>query len=137
MSLLKDISIENIIKMPENAMAIDMIHEVELIEYVIERIKASEEEYNKFCNLAEKWKEETLFTSSISEIESNPSYLEIINMGKSVLSYIFQDLKSGYAFWFGALENITGCNPVKPSHRGFVELMTEDWLKWGEGHGYI
>jgi len=39
MSSLKDISIESIIKMPESATADDIIHEVELIEYIIERVK--------------------------------------------------------------------------------------------------
>lgn len=137
MSLLKDISIENIIKMPESATEEDMVREVELIEFVIKRVKDEEEDFIKFYNLAEKWKEETLITSSVNEIESNPSYLEIIKMGKKVLPYIFQDLKSDHAFWFHALEEITGCNPIKYNHRGYIDLMAEDWLKWGEVHGYI
>lgn len=91
----------------------------------------------KFHNLAKKWKEETLLTSSVNEIESNQSYLEIIDMGKKVLPLIFQDLKSDHAFWFHALEEITGCNPIKYAHRGYVDLMAEDWLKWGEEHGYV
>lgn len=137
MSLLKDISIETIIKMPESATAEDMVGEVELIEFVIERVKDEEEDLQKFHNLAEKWKEETFITSSVNEIESNPSYLEIIKMGRKVLPYIFQDLKSDHAFWFRALEEITGCNPIKYTHRGYVDLMAEDWLKWGEEHGYV
>ncbi len=120
-------------KMSESATAKDIIREVELIEYII-GIKDEEED---FQNLAEKWKEETLLTSSVNKIESNPSYLEIIGMGKKVLPYIFQDLKSEPAFWFSALEKITGCDPIESSHRGIVRLMTEDWLKWGEEHEYI
>lgn len=137
MSLLKDISIGNIMKMPESATAKDMIYEVDLIEYVIEITKKEEEYLIKFSNLAEKWKEETFITSSVNVIESNPSYLEIIKMGRKVLPYIFQDLKSDHAFWFHALEEITGCNPIKYAHRGYVDLMAEDWLKWGEEHGYV
>jgi hypothetical protein len=68
---------------------------------------------------------------------SNPSYLEIIKMGKNVLPYIFQDLKSEPAFWFSALQDMTGCDPVKHSHRGIIKLMKEDWLKWGKEHGYV
>lgn len=137
MSLLKDISVETIIKMPESVTANEMINEVELIELVIERVKESEEDFQKFFHLAEKWKEETLITSAVNEIESNPSYLEIINMGEKVLPYIFQDLKSDHAFWFGALEEITGCSPVKSPHIGFIDLMVDDWLIWGEEHGYV
>lgn len=137
MSVLKDISIETIRKMPESATAKDMIREVELIEYVIERVKDAEEDFRKFRNLAEKWKEETLLISSVNEIESNQSYLEIIDMGRKALPYIFQDLKSEMTMWFPALEAITAHNPVKPSHRGIIKLMREDWLKWGEENGYI
>ena len=90
----------------------------------------------KFHNLAKKWKEETLLTSSVNEIESNQSYLDIVDMGEKVLPFIFQDLKSEPAFWFHALEEITRYNPIKYAHRGFVKLMVEDWLKWRNEHGY-
>ncbi len=107
------------------------------LEDVLDELNVSEEDIIKFHNLAEKWKEETLVTSSVSEIESNPSYLEIIKMGKKILPYIFQDLKFDHAFWFHALEEITRYNPIKYAHRGYVNLMAEDWLKWGEEYGYI
>lgn len=92
---------------------------------------------HKFHNLAETWKEETQLSSSISEIERNRSYLEIISMGEKVLVYIFQDLKHKPAHWFPALRAITRINPIKPLHRGNIRLMTEDWLKWGEENDYI
>jgi hypothetical protein len=94
-------------------------------------------DFVKFHNLAKKWKEETLITSSVSEIVSNRSYLDIIDMGEKILPLIFQDLKSDPAFWFCALEKLTGCNPIEKSHRGFIKLMKEDWLKWGKENGYI
>lgn len=137
MSLLKDISIENIIKMPESATENDITREVALIEFVIERVREGDEDFNRFRYLADKWKEETFVTSSLNIIESNPSYLEIIGMGRKVLPFIFEDLMSKPSFWFSALEKITGCDPIKPSHIGYIKLMTEDWLKWGEEHGYI
>ena len=106
------------------------------IDSTFEDLKVSEEDFLKFHNLAEKWKEETLMTSSMNEIESNQSYLEIIDMGKEALPFIFQDLKSEPTLWFSALEKITGHNPIERSHRGIIKLMIEDWLKWGEEHGY-
>ncbi len=104
----------------------------------IERaLKEDEEDFHKFHTLAEKWKEETLLTSSVDEISSNQSYLHIIGMGRKVLPYIFQDLKARPALWFPALEAITGSDPIKPSHSGIIRLMIEDWLKWGEENGYV
>ena len=95
------------------------------------------EDILKFHDLAKKWKEETFIISSINVIESNPSYLEIIDMGEKVLPLIFQDLKTECGFWFSALEEMTGCNPIEESHRGFIKLMKEDWLKWGKEHRYV
>ncbi len=120
MSLIKDLNIETIRKLPESATAKDIINEIELIE-----------DFRKFHNLTDILKEETLLTSSVHEIESKRSYLEIIGMGKKVLPYIFQDLKSEpAAIWFPALETITGYNPIKKDHRGIIKLMAEDWLRW-------
>lgn len=135
MSLLKDIIIETVRRMPENSTYEDITYEILDIGSIFKDF--SEEDFLKFHNLTKKWKEETLLTSSVNKIESNPSYLEIIGMGKKVLPYIFQDLKYESAFWFSALEKITVCNPIEPHHRGIVKLMTEDWLKWGKEHGYI
>ncbi len=137
MSIVKDIIIETVRRMPENVTYEDVAYEILDIGNIFKDLKISEEDFLKFHNLAEKWKEETLITSSVHEIESNRSYLEIIGMGKKVLPLIFQDLKSRPTLWFSALEKITGDNPVEMSHRGIIKLMTEDWLKWGEEHGYI
>lgn len=95
-----------------------------------------EEDFLKFHNLTRKWKEETFLKSSIDEIESSPYYLQIIKMGERVLPFIFEELKSEPYLWFSALAKITGRNPIEKSHRGFVKLMIEDWLRWGEKHGY-
>ncbi len=97
---------------------------------------STEEDLRKFRNLTRRWKEETFLKSSIDEIESNESYLQIINMGKRVLPFIFKDLKSEPKLWFSALEKITGCDPIEHSHKGFVKLMIEDWLRWGDVHGF-
>lgn len=103
----------------------------------VEERKKQNKFKDKFDNLSRKWKEETLITSSVSEIISNKSYLEIIDMGREVLPLIFQDLKSDPAFWFFALEKLTGFNPIESSHRGIIKLMKEDWLKWGKENGYV
>jgi len=97
---------------------------------------STEEDFRKFHNLTRKWKEETFLKSSIDEIESSVHYLQIIKMGKRVLPFIFQELRSEPNLWFSALKKITGQNPIEESHRGVVKLMLKDWLKWGEKHGY-
>jgi hypothetical protein len=76
------------------------------------------------------WKNETLFSSSISEIVNNSAYRAIIDLGKRALPYIFEDLKTSDNHWFYALESVTGQNPIRESHRGILPLMKQDWIQW-------
>lgn len=76
------------------------------------------------------WQNETMFSSSISEITNNAAYRSIIGLGEDVIPFIIQDLKNNNSHWFYALEALTGQNPIKSEHRGIVELMKADWLEW-------
>lgn len=136
MSLLKDISIETISKMPESVTAKDMIYEIVFIDKALEKLK-DEENFLKFHNLAKIWKEETKFSSFTNNITQHPAYLEIIGMGKEAIPYILRDLSVEPSHWFVALRTITGISPIKPSHRGNINKMSEDWITWGKENGYI
>ena len=63
------------------------------------------------------WKKETSFSSNISDIVDNKSYLSIIDLGNDVVPLIIKDLMINYDHWFYALEILTGQNPVKIEHR--------------------
>jgi len=78
------------------------------------------------------WKNETIFFSSISEITNNAAYRSIIGLGKDVLPFIIEDLKTNDNHWFYALEALTGKNPIKENHKGIVMLMKNDWLEWAK-----
>jgi hypothetical protein len=86
----------------------------------------------KFGSLKGKLNEETLFTSSINEMENNELYKEIIAMGEEILPYLLIDLRrNDFSIWhFLALRTITGISPVKEENKGYVEKMKEDWLEW-------
>lgn len=91
----------------------------------------------KFSYLAYMWKADTTFTSSIYEMcNENQYYQAIIDMGEDALPHIFQRLEWGPDFWFVALREITGANPVKPENKGNMVKMTEDWLEWRKDNGY-
>ncbi|MFM9909955.1 MAG: hypothetical protein ACKVOW_11425 [Chitinophagaceae bacterium] len=78
------------------------------------------------------WKNETVFSSSISEITNNAAYRYIIGLGQEVLPFIINDFKANDNHWFYALEAITGQNPINDNHKGIVPLMKADWLKWAK-----
>lgn len=93
---------------------------------------------SKFNSLASTWKDEVLFSSSVSEMITNKSYLQIIALGEKALPLIFNEMKDQPDHWFAALSSITGgVNPVKPENRGNIDKMTNDWINWGKKNGYV
>ena len=98
---------------------------------------ASESLHRKFERLAEVWREETGFLSSSTEIAMHPAYQQIIGMGPSVVPLLLAELRREPNHWFWALKSITGADPVPVEHRGRLEEMTQDWMRWGAANGYI
>ena len=91
----------------------------------------------RFYALASEWKLETVNLSDTDRICTHSAYQQIIGMGERAVPYILFELKKTSAPWFWALMAITGEDPVPDEHAGRMKLMSQDWLKWGEGRGYI
>ena len=91
----------------------------------------------KFERLAATWEYNNALMSSAEKMILLPEYQEIIGMGQAVVPFILEELKRKPNYWFWALKAITGEDPVNPSDRGNLQKMTNAWLKWGEGEGYI
>jgi hypothetical protein len=90
----------------------------------------------QFQRHALRWREETEFLSSLAEILNHADYQAIIQLGPAALPLIFDELQQRPDHWFGALEAITGENPIPVEARGDLEQMTAAWLKWATQHGY-
>ena len=91
----------------------------------------------KFSDLSATWKYDNANVSSISTSVLQPSYQEIIGMGRDALPFILEELKATPNHWFWALKSISGEDPVPPEHRGDIKRMTEDWLSWGREKGFM
>lgn len=91
----------------------------------------------EFAKLSEKWKEETLYFSSIDKIINHPCYRSIISMGMRAIPHIFVDLHFAPNHWFHALNVITGEDPIPDHAYGDVDLMAEAWLEWGKSKNYV
>jgi hypothetical protein len=85
---------------------------------------------------AAKWKQDSMFTSSITQIVLHPSYQRIIGLGPAAIPYIIRDLEETGHQWFWALESITGANPIAPEDVGNPDAMTRQWSTWATQHGY-
>jgi hypothetical protein len=92
----------------------------------------------QFRALTDRWHHERGASSSTDAIVNCMSYRRIVYLGERVLPYIFNDLqtKSEPDYWFTALREITGANPVHPHDRGKHRAMASAWIKWGRTHGY-
>jgi hypothetical protein len=90
----------------------------------------------EFNSLANTWKAQTDHLSNVTMKCMHPAYQRIIGMGKTVVPLILNDLKATQADWFWALSAITGQNPISEQDAGYVDRMTEAWLRWGKSLGY-
>jgi hypothetical protein len=100
---------------------------------------ASAADEQKFHRLADRWRKETFFSSSITNNLTHPDYLRIMAMGERAIPLILRELEERGGHWFMALRYIVdeNDNPVPPEHNGKIKLMTEDWLEWGRRNRYL
>lgn len=99
--------------------------------------KESDLQSEKFGRLKEAWLQETMFSSSLSDITCNDSYHAIIGMGEAALPLILADLQEQPRHWFSALRAITGFDPVDPEEAGDLQAMTDAWLEWARDTGIM
>jgi hypothetical protein len=91
----------------------------------------------EFRELAEKWREETGFSSSVTKKMNHPAYRAIVEMGQPVVPYLLRELRDRPALWFEALKTITGQSPVPVEANSDPRQAREEWLKWGRAKGLI
>ena len=90
-----------------------------------------------FRELADTWREETRFLSSVPDRVMNPAYQRIIGLGPAVVPLLLRDLERQPTHWFWALKAITGEDPVAREDSGAIKKMAEAWLEWGRQRGYL
>ena len=88
-----------------------------------------------FRTLADEWKSDTQFMSSVSEMAMHPCYQRIIGLGPPAIPHILRELEEEPHHWFWALFAITGENPVKENERGKLPKMTAAWIRWAKARG--
>jgi hypothetical protein len=93
----------------------------------------------RFQQLADQWREETFFSSSITENLSHPAYLTIMAMGEKALPLILQELEERGGQWTTALRYIVNLEdyPDKPSDEGKPRELKEAWLAWGRRNDFL
>ena len=90
---------------------------------------AIKERFERFAAL---WRKTRGLSSSPDRLTRNPNYEQIIQLGHPVIPFVLAELKQRPDFWFRALRELTGTDPVPAMHRGDLDAMTEDWIAWAE-----
>jgi hypothetical protein len=91
----------------------------------------------RFQQLVKQWKSAIGPTSTAIQMAMHPAYQQIIGMGPSVIPFLLRELQREPDHWFWAFRAITHVDPVPESDRGDIGAMTQAWLNWGRGHGYL
>lgn len=130
---------------PPNGKSVDKFHIcTECYSIIIEEINKYTIK-KKFKNLSHKCHFDTRWSSNLNDylndLINHPAYQEIISMGTKVVPFILMDLMDDPKWWFYALKQITGENPVpedkKEEYEGYLYELTTLWLDWGRKNKYI
>lgn len=89
-----------------------------------------------FYSHLQKWRSETYYVSSSSELQRHPSFRAIVKMGQIVIPLILNDLKRKPSLLSLALGEITGESLVPAEARGNLKAMADSWISWGSRNGF-
>lgn len=93
---------------------------------------------NRFRRLNQRWKRDTHYVSSGTQIIGHPAYQAIIALGPEAIPLILHELKNGVGHWSYALEQLSSrTDIVPPEDRGNLEAVRAAWLAWGRELGFI
>lgn len=89
-----------------------------------------------------QWEEETLLSSSTTDILKNTHFGKIVELGRSkagkhIKSLILKHIHEKSSHLFHALHEITGENPLFSDIGGMVEKQCQSWVDWGKRKGLI
>jgi hypothetical protein len=90
----------------------------------------------RVLRLLRRWREETAYVSSSTQLTGHPAYQELMALGAAALPFLFRDLEqTGDGHLSKALTTITGAHPVPVEDRGNVRKVVEAWLRWAKENG--
>jgi hypothetical protein len=88
-----------------------------------------------FTVLADQWRRETKFLSSLDDKVLNDAYQFIIAMGEAAVPLVLEELQAHRGHWFWALHFMTRVD-LEPENATVDEARTA-WLNWGREKGLL
>ena len=86
----------------------------------------------EFNEISEKWKNETMFHSSMKIIYKNEHYQTLRKMGPEIVPFMLENFRDDEMspVYFHLLKEKTGIDPTAPDHYGYITKLKSDWVKW-------
>lgn len=84
-----------------------------------------------FGKLVSEWKRKSRFMSDTRTMVVLAPYRRIIGLGRPAVPLLLEEMQREPGWWFAALEDITGEDPIPAGVGGQMSKMTEAWLEWG------
>jgi hypothetical protein len=83
--------------------------------------------------------QDTANHSSMRMRTEHPNFPKIVAYGDLATRYLLVKMAADQIHWeyFALLRELTGTNPVKLEHRGFIDFMASDWLQWARDNGKL
>jgi hypothetical protein len=98
---------------------------------------AAENIEQRVTRLLARWRQDTAYLSSSTQITGHPAYQELIAIGPTALPFLFRDLEqTGDGHLSKALSAITGAHPVPAEERGQIRKISQTWLGWARENGH-
>jgi hypothetical protein len=95
------------------------------------RYAKHEDDYvSRFNRSVRKWRAETAYLSSTTDMFEHPSFIKIVQMGPKAAPLIISEISRQPDLLLGALPKITGENPVPSTDRGDIYAMASAWIEW-------
>ncbi len=89
----------------------------------------------KLKMMAARWREETAFDSSLSDVYNHPSYKSIMRTGEDGLPFVLRALRERPERWLHALRFMAPENPAEGI--GDFEEARSAWITWGYKRNYL
>jgi predicted DNA-binding antitoxin AbrB/MazE fold protein len=106
------------------------LKEGETVEVTVAQPEPAQTVDERFRELAAAWEQAVAYQSSSTERNSHPAYRAIIALGPDVVPLLLRDLEKNHTYWFCALREITGADPIPESAAGNIPKMVDAWLCW-------
>lgn len=108
----------------------DFSYHIIVLSFAPKKSLSREALIERFKTLADQWEQETLFISSADDMIANQSYQDIIKLGPDIIPILIDDMIKTQRPWFHVLCALTKENPVNEEHRGILNEIINDWIKW-------